>query len=272
VYFLMQILRTVTIGLVLSLGLCLSAQATVIQIATLDRLAEQADLIVEGKVLSAKGHLVSGHIETTVRLQVDKRFKGDDPGEELVLTQLGGTIEEPLPLGQAVPGLPAFNHDENVILFLSTKPKDVSPALKQKALEQNGGKLPALWTSPKVVGGFQGKYNVYIDPATKGRMVIRQSAIAPQGIDPEQMPPEFQAALAESVAVAGKPGSDSLPDGKTLAVPAPETALTYDEFTGKLETLLEQEKDNGETDSAAESAAAPSEEEAATADPAPTAP
>ncbi len=267
----MQIPRTLSVGLVLSLGLCLSAQATVIEIATLDRLAEQADLIVEGKVLSTKGQLVAGHIETTVRLQVDKRFKGEDPGEELVLTQLGGTIEEPLPLGQAVPGLPAFNHDENVILFLSTKPKDVPAALKQKALEQNGGKLPALWTSPKVVGGFQGKYNVYMDPVTKGRMVIRQSAVAPQGIDPEQMPPEFQAALAESVAVAGKTGSASLPDGKTLSVPAPSTALTYEEFTGKLESLLAGKEDNGETASAAEPAVAPSEK-ATTSETATTAP
>jgi len=217
------------------------AQATVLQIVSLDDLVAQSDVIVSGEVLAADGHLVRGHIETTVKVKVTERWKGKTASNEVTLIQLGGTIEEPLPLGQAVPGLPSFAPKEKVILFLSTKPPKLSPGTRDRLLAANGGALPDYVTTPRVVGGFQGKYNVYTDPETKKSMVIRQSAMAAQGTDPANLPPEVQARLAESVAMTDPSEMAPPPDGQ-LSSPAPATAVPFDTFRTRVRKLVGPEE------------------------------
>lgn len=230
------------LGVLVAVGLCVSAHATVIEIVSLEEMVDRSDLIVRGEVTSTEGKLVGGRIETTVHVKVQEKWKGGAVADDLVLTQMGGVIEHPVPIGQAVPGLPSFAPKEKVILFLSSRKPNVTPEQREKALAANGGVLPALWTSPQVVGGFQGKYNIYSDPKTKKDMVIRQSSLAAQGTDADAMPPEVQAKIAASVAMA-ESGTEGLnadgtrPAGQ-LAGPAPKVAVEFDSFRAEVRSLV----------------------------------
>jgi len=233
--------RAAVMGMVLAAVLWVSARGTVIEMTSLEDLASRADLIVSGEIASTAGRLTEGHIETTIHVAVRETFKGSVSSKDLVLTQLGGSIKEPIPLSQAVPGLAPFAPKEKVILFLSTAPPRVPAALQEKALASNGGKLPALWTSPKVIGGFQGKYTIYYDTKLQKEMVIRQSGLTAHGVDPSSIPPEMQARLAESGQMThlGESPAAATPAGETeVRAPSPITAMTYEAFRTRLETLV----------------------------------
>lgn len=229
-----------------------SALATVVQILDIKELVSKSDVIVEGQVTATDSHWVRGHIETTVRVQVTKQFKGKQSKSELVLTQLGGTIKEPFPMGHAVPGLATFRPQEEVLLFLSTTPRVAPDELRKRANLAAGEPLPALWTSPATVGGHQGKYNIITDPKTKKRLITRQAAAGLQGFDPSELPPELKAQLEKSVSHVHlkpsgmeqqlkSPASATQPP-LTTKTSAPSNTVAYEEFIINIEQLVAEEK------------------------------
>lgn len=185
-------LLNVTKWLRLSAAACfvafaLVAQASTILQVTFDDLVVQSDWIVEGKVVSRESKAVKGRIETEVRIDLSKVYKGDVANPQLVLTTLGGRLKYP-PIAQAVPGLATFGKDEEVILFLSTKPARIESGTGAKAKSGSAPALTALQASPQVIGGYQGKYSVYTDPKTGARSVVRQSAHDATGISEKDIP------------------------------------------------------------------------------------
>lgn len=259
--------RAFWVGLALILWTTGSALATVVQILDVKEMVSKSDVIVEGQVTAADSHWVRGHIQTTIRVQVTQQFKGKKTASELVLTQLGGTVKEPFPMGHAVPGLATFRPKEDVLLFLSTTPRIAPDELRKRANLPAGEPLPALWTSPATVGGHQGKYNIVTDAKTKKRMVARQAVACAQGLDPSQLSPELKAQLEQSVSHVHlkpsgmeqqlkSPASHSHPPLIT-SPSAPGNAVPYEEFILNLEQLVAEEKAAASASKSAKPVAAP---------------
>jgi len=224
------------------LTLAAGARATVLELATMDSLVSRSDLIVEGKVKSVESVLSGGHIETTIHVNVSQRYKGTLLSNDLELRQLGGAIQKPLPLAQAVPGMPVFKSDERVVLFLSTRMPKMSAESRQKLLAENNGEMPALLKSPKVIGGYQGKFTVFVDPTTKKSMVSRQSLREIQGVKDGQVSAEIRARMENSVKVTA---ADPLKarENKVMSVKSvtPSSAVAYDEFISNIQIALKKE-------------------------------
>lgn len=219
------------LGILLAFALASGAAATVVDLSKMETLVEKADAIVEGDVEAVESKVVGGHIETTIQVKMTKKYKGALKGDRLTLTQLGGAVKKPVPLAQAVPGLAAFKPQESVVLFLSTRPA-IPVAARERALASNEP-LPALWTSPQVIGGFQGKYNIYLDPKTQKKVVSRQSARTIQSVDTRDTP----AAVRRQIEKA----SEALESESTASSPAaaaPASGVAYEEFTQTLQSLI----------------------------------
>jgi hypothetical protein len=126
---------------------CLGAlgfvQATTLQKLSFDRLIEEADLIIKGRVEELKTRQVSDRrsMTTIVTVSIERQFKG--PKMSLVsIEQPGGSAGD---IVQSVSGLPEFSSGEDVILFLK---------------RQRGGAF-------NIVGGKQGKFTAKTQPGSK---------------------------------------------------------------------------------------------------------
>jgi hypothetical protein len=111
-------------------------------------LARSADVVVIGKVTEVRSEWSAdrSRIYSKVTLRVDEHIKGDDPGEAVVVTTLGGEIDG---LGEVYSHTARFKPDEQVVVF--------------GAKDQRGELM--------VVGGDEGKLIVKRDETTGLQMV-----------------------------------------------------------------------------------------------------
>ncbi len=156
---------------VILLGLlCLcttSATAVYMKKLSVEQIAKKADVICIGTIAKKESRWVSGHIETTMTINVSEYLKGN-LGGVVEITQMGGALEEPIPITQHVTGMPEFYANEEVLLFLSTQKRKFAftPAKAPNPKSR-------LLDSPQVVGLNQGKYSVITDPRTGEKRVTR---------------------------------------------------------------------------------------------------
>jgi len=130
--------------------------------ATIKQLAQSSDSVVVGKCIKKSTAMVGKNIETTYEFEVTQSLKGmRKAGSKLSVSTPGG--KHPLyALAQMVPQQAQMYPNEEAALFL----KEVAPGTKAKANVNKDSKLPM---SPKVVGGWQGKYTVFTDSADNGK-------------------------------------------------------------------------------------------------------
>lgn len=114
----------------------------------LDRLAAEADVIVQGRVEEIDTRQASDRrpISTVVKISVERQFKGPKVSS-VIIEQAGGSQGE---VTLAVPGSAEFSSGENVILF-------IAPA-------RSGGVF-------NIVGGKQGKFTVKTRPGSMDEIV-----------------------------------------------------------------------------------------------------
>ena len=111
-----------------------SSIATIAKKATLQSLVEQAQLIVHIKVedmWSPKHRGSQGEIYTYSRLRLIEVWNGTLESPEIILVQLGGSIDD---LKLKVHGDAELKVGDEVILFLSSSPKDQLPVPTAKAI------------------------------------------------------------------------------------------------------------------------------------------
>ncbi|MFH0794033.1 MAG: hypothetical protein V2A74_08375, partial [bacterium] len=147
-----------TAGLTALLGLSIGVgQGAAQDEVPLESLVRHSDTIAWGQVKKNETRWVGGHLETTTHIQVERYLKGNR-GDDLAVTQVGGSISKPIPITQRATNQTEFYEGEEVIVYLSTQPER-SEELKKKADPNTG-----LLSTPVVVGGKQGKVNVITDP------------------------------------------------------------------------------------------------------------
>ena len=124
---------------------------TVVQL-TDEQLAQKAEIIVVGKVLSAHYEVDSKDKRpyTYIHLQISESIKGKNVGRELTLKTLGGLGSK---LGMHIPGAADFYRNEEVLLFLEKR--------------DDGSLFP--------VGMYLGKYSIYRDEQSGKKVVIRRA-------------------------------------------------------------------------------------------------
>ncbi|MBU0553206.1 hypothetical protein KKF91_22420 [Myxococcota bacterium] len=102
--------------LALTALLCLNAaKATTLQAFTLEDLATQASMIIEGTVLETRARWVGRLIVTDITVAVDHCYKGECEVQAVELRVLGGTVGD---LVMSAHGVAQFSPDETVLLFL----------------------------------------------------------------------------------------------------------------------------------------------------------
>jgi len=149
---------TVTIGLlfVALIGPGIWYDAESVQAGTavrleLPELVENADLIIETRVLAARALESAGGIETEYLLEVHRTFEGDDQPYRLLRIP-GGVL--PDGRGLLLSGLPRIRTGEDVLLFLSKE-------------SETGVRMP--------VGLAQGKYRV-VKLSDGSKALVRNTA------------------------------------------------------------------------------------------------
>jgi hypothetical protein len=92
------------------------AVAAMIQVP-LERSIQSSDLVVRGRTLDQHCEWTADGrwIVTLVRIQVLETLGGSAPGDELVVRVLGGVLDG---IGLSVSDMPAFQSDEESVLFL----------------------------------------------------------------------------------------------------------------------------------------------------------
>jgi hypothetical protein len=115
-----------------------SASAIVDELLSVDELTLLSDVIVVGTVTDMASFWQDRNIYTDVTVSVEQTVKGEPPGTEITVRQLGGTVGD---ITAVVTELPDFAVGERAVLFLR----------QRKAATFD------------VVGGFQGKFPVQND-------------------------------------------------------------------------------------------------------------
>lgn len=136
-----------------------SAQASVVPI-DLKSLARAAQLIVIGTIVSTRGELdaTRQRVFTVIEVRPDEVLKGTAPGPTVCFRQLGGEANG---VTSVVSDSARFAVGERVLLFLA------------RDQEQHF----------RLVGAFQGKYTLELDPASRTWMATRVVPGAGQVID-----------------------------------------------------------------------------------------
>lgn len=98
----------------LALALAGAAEASVLRAFTLSELRTRADTIVTGRVVGVRSVEVDGTIETVARVRVLQQWRGE-PGRTIRVRVPGGQTSDRRLL---VPGAPAFERGEELLLFL----------------------------------------------------------------------------------------------------------------------------------------------------------
>lgn len=135
----------IAVGITFLLTLSSAAAATVVQL-DLPRLVDESDVIVVAEVVDTSAELgTSGRVYTTITFNTDDTVKGE-PGEEFTIRQVGGTVDD---IATHVPGMPHFEPDQRVFLFISTFDE-----------------------RPAVTGLSQGRFDVVTDPDDGTQYVV----------------------------------------------------------------------------------------------------
>lgn len=137
------------------LVICGNARASLVSPLTVEEMSAVSDDIVLATVTSSESEIHGGKIITRHELAVKDVAKGSAPKSgTMTLYTLGGKIG---PVGSMAPGMATLEKNEEVVLFLENPRQAVS---KAKAAGARVDETSPLNTSPMIVGGFQGKFNV----------------------------------------------------------------------------------------------------------------
>jgi hypothetical protein len=141
----------------LALAAASSTQASTVQKLSFERLVDEADVIVRGKVQELKNSPASDRssVSTLIRVSVEKQFKGVKVSS-VTVEQPGGFLGTVV---QSVPGSAEFSSGEDVILFLKRR--------REGAFA--------------VVGGKQGKFTAKAQPGKSG--VVEDFAHRSEALD-----------------------------------------------------------------------------------------
>jgi hypothetical protein len=155
--------------------------------ATLEQLTKGADAIIVGDVVSKKVNVVDRRFETDYDISVKEQLKGADlpPGRHVTITVPGGELTTP-PLTMYVELQAYMVPKEEVVLFLSTRPRPVSPELAAQIGPTK------LLTTPRVIGGYEGKFSVLTD-VKDGRKRVTRLNLEQYGFVPQD--PHLQSLL-----------------------------------------------------------------------------
>ncbi len=126
---------------ILSLLIAQSAWSTTVLKLDISDMSELAQTIITGHCLSKRTEIdpKDNNIYTYATFKVNQVLKGDLPGDSITVRHPGGRVGDEISI---VPGVPDFNLDEEVLLFLSS--------------EDDAG-------YPWVVGLSQGKFHIQKD-------------------------------------------------------------------------------------------------------------
>lgn len=127
------------------------AEAAVVLRYDLQTLAQDADVIVVGQVISVESFWVGQRIKTRARVAVEQGLKGVKGGQQVTVEVPGGGVGD---IGQKVPGAPTFSEGESVVLFL-TGSLGQAP-LKVLGLSQGKVSVEYGLTGPEVVWRLNG--------------------------------------------------------------------------------------------------------------------
>jgi hypothetical protein len=141
-----RLLVEITLSCV-ALAIAAPAGATTVQKLSFERLVDEADVIIHGRVEDIKAHEAPdrGSVSTLVNVAVIDQFKGTKRSS-VTIEQPGGTIGT---VAQSTPGSPEFSPGESVIVFLERK--------------RNG--------AYRIVGGKQGKFATKAQPGSNQDIV-----------------------------------------------------------------------------------------------------
>ncbi len=186
---------------------------------TLKSLTEKSDAVVVGKCKSKKVEWVGKSLETSYDIEVQDTLKGNSykKGQALTVTVPGGELTTP-PLTQYVEMVPMMYQGEDVALFIKDKAPEPSPAVKAKVHPRS-----KVWSSPQVVGWYEGKFTVYSDKKDGRQKITRvdseRSGVIPQSRMLERLIRALangDAKVAEGQLVEIGDGVMTTPDGKAL--------------------------------------------------------
>jgi hypothetical protein len=108
------------------LGASASVFATTVLKLDLESLVANSDQIVEAEVVEVNSRVEHGKVYTYTELRVEDGLKGAGKGETITVKQIGGRTDE---LTTMVPGIPHFQKDERVVVFLEKPKADASPVV-----------------------------------------------------------------------------------------------------------------------------------------------
>ncbi len=105
----------------------------------MQKLSENADLILEGKVVkqNSSWNKDKTRIFTDVTLQVDEYIKGNRGNKTIVITTPGGEVDG---VGELYTHMPRFTNDEDVLLFVKADKKNNT----FKVFNGEDGKIPLI--------------------------------------------------------------------------------------------------------------------------------
>jgi len=242
----------------------------------LEDLTRRADVIVVGRVQSKDAVFADRLIQTRYVVAADQYLKGA-LGQTIQLTQVGGTVDTPLPLTQRVEGAVELFHGEKALLFLDLK--NSSEPMRQfrqslreraKAVEQTSGSgaglaLPQpvadspLLETPLILGGWQGRFTIFKDQDGVEQAVQMKSELGGLATNAQTLellratanrPGVAQAAAAQLAARKEAKESASAPAEQALPEFTPPEALrgvarTLDELKAEIRTYVERQKADG---------------------------
>jgi hypothetical protein len=138
--------------------------------ASLKSMTAASDAVIVGKCVGKKSQMVGRIIETDYEIEVSEVLKGSafQPGRTLTLTVPGGDLTTP-PISMSVPAQARMFVGEKVALFLTTKPLPAPSSPSSQAAASKS----KLRTTPRIVGGYEGKFSVYKDEADGTEKVTR---------------------------------------------------------------------------------------------------
>ena len=99
------------------LGLCSPAFSTTVRRLGLAEMVPASESIVLGRVEASRTYWQGKQIYTEVTLSVTRSLKGAG-GRTLTFVQLGGRVEQPVPLEMTVPGAPIHRVGDEAYFFL----------------------------------------------------------------------------------------------------------------------------------------------------------
>ena len=147
-------IRTLLVGASLAVGLWFAAadpaEATTMVPMSVEQMTDNADYVVRGTIVEvwSERDTERGHIFTRAQVEVSTVFKGELASQALVIEQVGGVVASDYEL---VSLAARFSVGEEAFFFLE---------------ELRPGHL-------SVVGMYQGKFTVRMDPDTGDEMVVR---------------------------------------------------------------------------------------------------